>query len=358
MCIRDRYQRRVRGRFSFVPPSILATATAPPSTRETRLDLTAPPAVSEQLLDPLDMPASSTPSTLMLGLIFAGWYLASAFTGTSTKALLGLDTSPLLITLMQFTTSAILSRVACAVRGQYTPLTVEQYQQFLPVCMAYTFGFLCLNCSLGQGNVSFMETLRACEPLFSLFFVKLFLPEEHITRDMYLAVVPIVAGIALSSLSEPSFSTAGFLFASAANVCFASRSLFVKKLKGSNDTFKNLDAVSMIHHQHLLALPLLTTLVLANDGVPDMTKSSTFLYYSVVNGSCFYSYNQLSLVVLYCVTMASHSIGNAFRRVATIVFAVIVFGNPVSYTNVFGIVMAIGGVTLYSRAAAAAKASK
>eukprot|EP00656_Telonema_subtile_P051466 TRINITY_DN6927_c0_g1_i2.p1 TRINITY_DN6927_c0_g1~~TRINITY_DN6927_c0_g1_i2.p1 ORF type:complete len:347 (-),score=66.47 TRINITY_DN6927_c0_g1_i2:175-1215(-) len=341
MCIRDRVSTQSTGRASDRRSAhTLEPATSSEDTVMTvSKGATAPPAQT-----------ASVP-TWLLGVIFAGWYGASMITGTSTKKLLGMSTSPLLITLMQFTLSAVLSRIICAARDTFVPLSFAEYQQFLPVCLSYTFGFLCLNCSLGQGNVSFMETLRACEPLFSLLFVKLFLPQENITPAMYLSVIPIVCGIALSSMSEPSFSTAGFVFATGANLCFASRSLFVKKVKSSSETFRNLDAVSMIHHQHLMALPLLLVLVLMNDGLPSVT-STTFLQYALVNGACFYSYNQLSLVVLYTVTMASHSIGNAFRRVATIVFAILMFGNPVSSLNVLGIALAILGVTFYSRAAA------
>lgn len=288
-------------------------------------------------------------STSALAIVFAGWYGASMLTGASTKWLTKMDQKPMFITLMQFITATVLSRIVCAARGTYKPLSLSQYAQFAPVCASYTLGFLALNCALAQGNVSFTETLRACEPLFSLLFVKLFLPQEKITTQMYLAVLPIVIGIALSSMSEPTFSMAVFIFASASNVCFASRSLFVKRLKASDPTFKELDPAAMIHHQHLLAIPVLILVVTLSNSWPTVLPSATTM---LLNGTCFYSYNQLSLVVLYAVSMATHAIGNAFRRVATIVFAILVFGNLPDVTGVLGITMAISGVAMYSRASA------
>lgn len=276
-------------------------------------------------------------------------------TGASTKWLSKMEQKPMFITLMQFVTATILSRVVCVARGSYKPLSVSQYIQFFPVCASYTFGFLSLNCALSQGNVSFTETLRACEPLFSLLFVKLFLPQEKITTQMYLAVLPIVIGIALSSMSEPSFSMTVFFFASVSNVCFASRSLFVKRLKVSDPAFKTLDPAAMIHHQHLLALPLLIGVVTLTASWPSVAPDLSTL---MINGTCFYGYNQLSLVVLYAVSMATHAIGNAFRRVATIVFAIFVFGNLPDTTGALGIALAISGVAMYSRASAARAAAK
>jgi hypothetical protein len=94
------------------------------------------------------------------------------------------------------------------------------------------------------------------------------LPEEPLSVGVYLSLIPIITGVALSSLDEPSFDAqgnnavfarpcvywdrasaskrsaanqlwslrarrsvrAGFAMALAANVCFASRNLFTKQL--------------------------------------------------------------------------------------------------------------------------------
>merc|ERR1711907_650610 len=76
--------------------------------------------------------SSASVSTTLLALIFAGWYSASALTGTSTKALIRLSTSPLTITLTQFLVSAIASRVICGFRGKFVSLTLEEYRLFAP----------------------------------------------------------------------------------------------------------------------------------------------------------------------------------------------------------------------------------
>ena len=56
----------------------------------------------------------------------------------------------------------------------------------------------------------------------------------------------------------------------------------------------------------------------------------------LANVVCFFTYNQMSFVVLSRVHVLTHAVANGFRRVVTIVFAVLYFGTPVKPINAAG----------------------
>jgi drug/metabolite transporter (DMT)-like permease len=68
----------------------------------------------------------------------------------------------------------------------------------------------------------------------------------------------------------------------------------------------------------------------------------------LLNGVTYAAYNQMSFLVLSLTTVLSHSVGNSFRRIATIIFSVYMFGNTITTQNAIGMVLAIAGVVLYS----------
>lgn len=64
----------------------------------------------------------------------------------------------------------------------------------------------------------------------------------------------------------------------------------------------------------------------------------------------FFAYNFLSFVVLSNVTLLTHAVCNAMRRVVTILFAVVVRGNDLTAQLGLGIGMAVAGSLAYSSA--------
>ena len=68
----------------------------------------------------------------------------------------------------------------------------------------------------------------------------------------------------------------------------------------------------------------------------------------LANGAAYAAYNCMSFVVLSHVEMVTHAVGNAFRRVVTILCSVWYLGNRITPTNALGITVAFTGVVLYS----------
>lgn len=66
----------------------------------------------------------------------------------------------------------------------------------------------------------------------------------------------------------------------------------------------------------------------------------------MVNGVAFFTYNQMSFLVLSRVHVLTHAVANGFRRVATIIAAVLYFGTPVSAVTALGMALVRGAHVL------------
>jgi solute carrier family 35 protein E1 len=231
--------------------------------------------------------------------------------------------------------------------------------------IVYTLGFVFVKSGYLAVSVSLAETLRSAEPLFSVFFAKLFLPGEIISFTTILTLLPIVLGGALSSGGDATFTLTGFIFVCFSNIMFALRSIFTKQLRGTGYTGNAMQTfyeISLYGFVLLLGLTLcleFTLLFLVSDenllmysitqvNFSTMKWSDEFWRLLVINGFSYAAYNQMSFLVLSMVTVVTHAVGNSFRRVVTILVSVWMLGNMITTQNACGIALAISGVVAYS----------
>ena len=62
-------------------------------------------------------------------------------------------------------------------------------------------------------NASLVDTVKAGEPIATVVLTLLFLPGEKVTLPIFLSLLPIVAGVAVSSMSDASFQLLGLAMA-------------------------------------------------------------------------------------------------------------------------------------------------
>ena len=111
---------------------------------------------------------------------------------------------------------------------------------------------------------SFVETIKAAEPLFSVILGFFFFQEgTHLTT--YLTLIPICGGVAIACMGNASYSLMGLLASAASNVGFASRSVFSKRF---NKLFPGgLDEVSLFGYiskigMYLFAVVMISMVIL------------------------------------------------------------------------------------------------
>jgi len=218
--------------------------------------------------------------------------------------------------------------------------------------LVYSVGFCLTNGAFGAVNASFVDTIKAGEPLATMLLTVLFLSDgPAVTLPIFLSLLPIVGGVSVSSMSEASFSWIGFSMAMGSNVCFSARSICAKMLK--TELGRSMDNASLFLHVNFYGLLLLLPAVLYIEGpllVGLLSAGGKTARLFILNGFLYYVNNQMNFLVLEKVDAVTHGLINCGRRVANIGFAILWFGIPVNLYNGIGIALAIMGAFFYMKA--------
>ncbi|CAH9104399.1 unnamed protein product [Cuscuta europaea] len=293
--------------------------------------------------------------TLVLGSLFGLWYLFNIYFNIYNKQVLKPFHYPVTVTLVQFAVGSVLVTLMWSLNLYKRPkISGAQLAAIFPLAVVHTLGNLFTNMSLGKVAVSFTHTIKAMEPFFSVVLSAMFLGEFP-TLWVVSSLVPIVGGVALASLTEPSFNWAGFWSAMASNLTNQSRNVLSKKFMiKKEDSLDNITLFSIIT---IMSFFLLAPFTLYMEGVkftPAYLQSAGLnvnqIYTrSLIAALCFHAYQQVSYMILQRVSPITHSVGNCVKRVVVIVTSVLFFRTPVTTINALGTGVALAGVFLYSR---------
>jgi drug/metabolite transporter (DMT)-like permease len=159
------------------------------------------------------------------------WYATSVVCTNTTKSI-GAHWS--VLTFSQLVISTLCGLVVVCGFGykKYEPIAnADQLQKTAILAAVFTLGFVTLNWCLGLMHVSLVMTLRATEPMFTLFLASILLRAEPATWKMFAALLPVIAGAALSSLGSADATLLGLAVVFICNVCFALRGVVTKRIK-------------------------------------------------------------------------------------------------------------------------------
>jgi len=296
-----------------------------------------------------------TPQTLGFILV---WYVTGALTNSTSKQTLSLfkgDSKPFLsLTLVQHLAAAICGTFAIRVLRlkPWKSMPSEALNfGFYRLLFVYTAGFCLTNGSFGKVNASFVDTIKAGEPIATVLLTLVCLPGETVTPLVFASLLPIVCGVGISSMSDTSFNLIGFSMAMGSNLCFSARSICAKLIRSSLG--KQMDNVNLFVHVNFYGALALLPLVIYVDGFKIFTliaQGGEVGRMFLLNGVFYYLNNQMNFLVLEKVDAVTHGLINCGRRVANILFAIVWFGSTVTLSNGIGISLALSGAYCYMKA--------
>ncbi|XP_059661061.1 glucose-6-phosphate/phosphate translocator 2, chloroplastic-like [Cornus florida] len=292
---------------------------------------------------------------LKIGIYFATWWALNVVFNIYNKKVLNAFPFPWLTSTLSLAMGSLIMLVSWAARIAEAPKTdFEFWKTLFPVAMAHTIGHVAATVSMSKVAVSFTHIIKSGEPAFSVL-VSRFLMGEAFPMPVYLSLLPIIGGCALTAVTELNFNMTGFMGAMISNLAFVFRNIFSKKgMKG-----KSVGGMNYYACLSMLSLLILTPFAIAVEG-PQMWAigwhravimiGPQFVWWVVAQSVFYHLYNQVSYMSLNEISPLTFSIGNTMKRISVIVASIIIFHTPIRPINALGAAIAIFGTFLYSQA--------
>jgi len=305
----------------------------------------------------ISLPMPVVKKVQLFSLIF-GWFFLNVMYNISNKRVLNAFPMPWMMSLSSLFVGVPFVMLLWATGIRKTPeIKADGWKVLAPIGAAHAIGHAGSVIALGAGAVSFAQTVKAAEPVFTCVMSYLVLGTVF-KWQVYASLFPIIAGVCIASLKELSFSYKSLICALISNVAFASRAV-LSKLTMNEPVGKNMDAANLYGILTMMAFVLTLPVAFYMEGgiLPAKWAASVAVVGTpwlvkniIINGMYYYLYNEVAFLTLNQVAPITHSIANTVKRVAIIVATCIVFQNPMSRIGVIGSSVAIAGTFGYSYA--------
>ncbi|XP_074569310.1 glucose-6-phosphate/phosphate translocator 1, chloroplastic-like [Curcuma longa] len=292
---------------------------------------------------------------LKIGFYFATWWALNVVFNIYNKKVLNAFPYPWLTSTLSLAAGSLIMLAFWAARVTEPPKTdLGFWKSLTPVAVAHTIGHVAATVSMSKVAVSFTHIIKSGEPAFTVL-VSRFLLGEAFPVSVYLSLLPIIGGCALSALTELNFNITGFMGAMISNLAFVFRNIFSKR----GMTGKSVSGMNYYACLSLLSLLILTPFAIAVEGpkawAAGWQKAISeigphFVWWVAAQSVFYHLYNQVSYMSLDEISPLTFSVGNTMKRISVIVSSIIIFRTPIQPINALGAAIAILGTFLYSQA--------
>jgi len=281
--------------------------------------------------------------------ICIAWYIVSSSNGVLGKTILSQFPYPMTVTMVQLTSIALWSPPmlkALGVRAYETSNWSYHFKMLFPLAFAKFLSSVLAHISIWKVPVSYAHTVKASMPIFTVLITRIFMGTRH-GCSVYMSLIPIVLGVAVATVSEISFELMGLASALMATAGFAVITIYSKM--ALKDT--GMHHLRLLHKLGMMAAIMFFPVWLLVDApkIPSELNSEIFTLL-VVDGALHWCQNILAFTLLKLVTPLTYAVANVTKRIAVISVSLLLLKNPVTGTNLGGMMMAIVGVFFYNRA--------
>ncbi len=297
------------------------------------------------------------------------WYLISAYYNIYNKRALTELPLPWTVAALQMGTGMLIFSPLWMLKLRCSPAeSVAEWTSLAKdlslVSLFTTLSHIAGVVSLGLGSVSFVQVVKAAEPLFTAL-ISFIWGTGSLSWLSYLAMIPIIVGVSIASVNELHFSWICLMTGTMSNIFAGARSVVSKRQLHQTDSNRGnrSDQLSTANYYSIVTiLSFLFCLPCAFvfEGVPLLhlfrkivtgslsIEEKSGLWNTFLSGLMHYCYNEMSFRVLANMDPVSHALANTIKRVAVIGLSVLMFRTQISPAGKVGSSLAIAGAFLYS----------
>ncbi|XP_040173829.1 solute carrier family 35 member E1 homolog [Anopheles arabiensis] len=299
-------------------------------------------------------PDGTMRQTLTIVFLCILWYVVSSSNNVIGKMILSEFPYPMTVTMIQLTSITVYSGPFFNLWGvrKYVDISWRYYFSFIvPLALGKFLASVTSHISIWKVPVSYAHTVKATMPLFTVILSRVIMRERQ-TKAVYLSLVPIIVGVGIATLTELSFDVIGLVSALIATMGFSLQNIFSKKVLKETGVHH----LRLLHILGRLALFMFLPVWIYVDMFNVMKHPSIVTGdYRVIallftDGVLNWLQNILAFSVLSLVTPLTYAVASASKRIFVIAISLFVLGNPVTWVNVLGMLVAILGVLCYNRA--------
>jgi drug/metabolite transporter (DMT)-like permease len=308
------------------------------------------------------------------------WYLVGVGCICTSKMLLSeYSLPPLVLTFQQLLLGSTMLRLHLGITGGLQPLPEDKRQQhysiyydFVLMGLFNALDFLASNTSFSHSAASFVETVKASEPItttaIALFFGldSLRLPEAMSMGILIVGVLCATLGNMNGDESSPAITAADeelslhqsaktCVIVMTANLCFALRAKSQKVFRSQPEGQVMNDANLLMRIQQVGALSMLVPVIIFElPGVLERTMDAPlethghFWFLAIANAMAFFTYCLASCYVLTKLSIVQYTLLGCMRRMFAIISTSIAFGVTITLLGALGIVLCFCGFCCFS----------
>lgn len=283
------------------------------------------------------------------------WYVVSSSNNVIGKMLLSEFPYPMSVTMVQLLSISVYSEIFFNMWGirKYIDMSWTYYAKLIiPLALGKFTASVLTHVSIWKVPVSYAHTVKATMPLFTVVLSRIILGEKQ-TSKVYISLVPIIVGVGVATMTELSFDMTGLISALMATLQYSLQNIFSKKVLADTG----------IHHLRLLHILGRLALILflpfwiffdfvqiMNEPIFSSESSYKVIFLLFLDGVLSWLQNIVAFSVMSLVTSLTYAVASASKRIFVIAVSLLALGNPVTGTNIFGMMLAIFGVLAYNKA--------
>lgn len=290
------------------------------------------------------------------------WYASAAMSVISSKIVLVVCRAPFLLCLTQFTAASVILFMLYLFKNMESSnskmrqelielVNVSRIVLIIAVC--YTMGFILTNVAFSLGNPSFVETVKASEPVSTVVIGQIFCPEVS-SWMTYASLGPIIFGVGLACYGDSTVPFWGVIFALLSNFGFSGRAVAAKILQlESTSTGVVADEVRLFLQVSCIGVFVLIPFAVYFDYTEvvyyaQRPEAHMIIPILLLNGATYTVFSLCSFATITRTNIVTHAVLNALRRVAVIVASAAYFNTKLSTQVLTGGAIAVGGVVWFS----------